>query len=118
MKTFFRIFNNGLYGVQVENIGFPVTDPSYIPDAYLKKSQETFLSTSIFNKVNLHQSSLYYFNYLKQNKHIRKKTINVNSDANTFLNLKNNSLYLFDENNVNYHEWDRVGAVHFGKINL
>tara|TARA_B100001778_G_C18567031_1_gene620650 strand:+ start:242 stop:1177 length:936 start_codon:yes stop_codon:yes gene_type:complete len=45
MKTFFRIFNNGLYGVQVENIGFPVTNPSYIPDAYLKNGEFVVMRT-------------------------------------------------------------------------
>ena len=86
----------------------PLTGLLLLPMPYLKKSQETFLSTSIFNKVNLHQASLYYFNYLKQNKHIRKKTININSDANTLLNLKNNNLYLFDENNVNYDDRNKT----------
>lgn len=45
MKTFFRIFNNGLYGVQVKNIGFPITDPSYIPDAYLKNGEFVVMRT-------------------------------------------------------------------------
>tara|TARA_B100001094_G_scaffold333301_1_gene410490 strand:- start:10265 stop:11194 length:930 start_codon:yes stop_codon:yes gene_type:complete len=45
MKTFFRIFNNGLYGVQLENIGFPITDPSYIPDAYLKNGEFVVMRT-------------------------------------------------------------------------
>lgn len=45
MKTFFRIFNNGLYGVQVENIGFPTANPSYIPDAYLKNGEFVVMRT-------------------------------------------------------------------------
>ena len=86
----------------------PLSGLLILPQPYLKKSQETFFSTSIFNKANLHQSPLYYFNYLKQNKHIRKKSINVNSDANTLLNLENNNLYLFDQNNVNYDDRNKT----------
>ena len=36
MKTFFRIFDNKLYGIQRENIGFSVNDAMYIPDEYLE----------------------------------------------------------------------------------
>ena len=36
MKTFFRIFDNKLYGIERENIGFSVNNPMYIPDEYLE----------------------------------------------------------------------------------
>ena len=35
MKTFFRIFDNNLYGIQRDTIGFSVKNPMYIPDEYL-----------------------------------------------------------------------------------
>jgi hypothetical protein len=75
-----------------------------LPRPYLKKSQETFISTSIYNKVNFHQTPLLYFNYLKPNKYIRKIKINTNSEYNNLLNLKNNMYYHYDQNNVNYDD--------------
>ena len=36
MKTFFRIFDNKLHGIQRENIGFSINDAMYIPDEYLE----------------------------------------------------------------------------------
>ena len=36
MKTFFRITNNKVYGIQREHLGFPSNSPAYIPDDYLK----------------------------------------------------------------------------------
>ena len=45
MKTFFRIFNDKLYGLQMENIGFSSEDPSYIPDEYLEKEKFMVMRT-------------------------------------------------------------------------
>ena len=45
MKVFFRIFNNKLYNIPVENIGFPSTDPSYIPDDYLENKEFVVMRT-------------------------------------------------------------------------
>tara|TARA_R100000773_G_C4218230_1_gene116723 strand:- start:643 stop:1572 length:930 start_codon:yes stop_codon:yes gene_type:complete len=45
MKTFFRILNNKLYGIPSENIGFPVTNPSYIPDDYLENGEFVVMRT-------------------------------------------------------------------------
>lgn len=82
----------------------PMTGLLMLPYPYIKKSQETFISTSIYNKVNSHKTPLMYFNYLKPNKHIRKLKINTNSEQNNILNFKSNTLYLYDENNVNYDD--------------
>ncbi len=45
MKIFFRIFNNKLYSIPVENIGFPSTDASYIPDEYLENKEFVVMRT-------------------------------------------------------------------------
>lgn len=45
MKTFFRIFNNKLHSIEVDDIGFPSTDPSYIPDEYLEKKEFMVMRT-------------------------------------------------------------------------
>ena len=45
MKTFFRIFDNKLYGIEVDGIGFPSTDPSYIPDEYLDNGEFVVMRT-------------------------------------------------------------------------
>jgi hypothetical protein len=45
MKTFFRIFNNKLHSIDVDDIGFPSTDPSYIPDEYLEKKEFMVMRT-------------------------------------------------------------------------
>jgi hypothetical protein len=45
MKTFFRIFDNKLYGIQRENIGFSVNDAMYIPDEYLENKKFMVMRT-------------------------------------------------------------------------
>ena len=45
MKTFFRIFDNKLYGIQRENIGFSVNDAMYIPDEYLENKNFMVMRT-------------------------------------------------------------------------
>lgn len=45
MKTFFRIFDDTLHGLQVNELGFPSTDPSYIPDEYLDKQEFMVMRT-------------------------------------------------------------------------
>ena len=44
---FYRIFNNTIYQVQDKNnIGFPATDASYIPDSYLKDEEFVIMRTA------------------------------------------------------------------------
>ncbi len=45
MKTFFRIFDNKLYGIQRENIGFSINDAMYIPDDYLENKSFMVMRT-------------------------------------------------------------------------
>ena len=45
MKTFFRIFDNKLYGIQRENIGFSINDAMYIPDDYLENKSFMIMRT-------------------------------------------------------------------------
>lgn len=45
MKTFFRIFNNKLHGIQREDIGFSVNNPMYIPDEYLENKEFVVMRT-------------------------------------------------------------------------
>tara|TARA_B100001094_G_C18189640_1_gene806208 strand:+ start:234 stop:1178 length:945 start_codon:yes stop_codon:yes gene_type:complete len=45
MRTFFRIFDNKLYTIQRENIGFPIHDPYYIPDEYLDDGEFVVMRT-------------------------------------------------------------------------
>ena len=45
MKSFFRIFDNKLYGIQRENIGFSVNDAMYIPDEYLENKKFMVMRT-------------------------------------------------------------------------
>lgn len=43
---FYRIHNNQLYNAgEVNKLGFPITDPSYIPDEYLKQKEFVILRT-------------------------------------------------------------------------
>ena len=39
MSTFFRIFDDKLYGVQTDEIGFSSIYPSYIPDEVLERQR-------------------------------------------------------------------------------
>ena len=45
MKTFFRIFDNKLYGMERDSIGFSSKDPYYIPDEYLDKKEFIVMRT-------------------------------------------------------------------------
>ena len=45
MKTFFRIFDNKLYGIQRDNIGFSINDAMYIPDEYLENKKFMVMRT-------------------------------------------------------------------------
>ena len=45
MKTFFRIFDNKLYGIQRDNIGFSINDAMYIPDEYLENKDFMVMRT-------------------------------------------------------------------------
>tara|TARA_B100000902_G_scaffold184142_1_gene176749 strand:+ start:11704 stop:12636 length:933 start_codon:yes stop_codon:yes gene_type:complete len=45
MKTFFRITNNKVYGIQREHLGFPSNSPAYIPDDYLKNKEFVIMRT-------------------------------------------------------------------------
>tara|TARA_B100000287_G_C20582254_1_gene760827 strand:+ start:195 stop:1130 length:936 start_codon:yes stop_codon:yes gene_type:complete len=45
MKTFFRIFDDKLHGVQTEEIGFSIEDPSYIPDEVLERQRFMVMRT-------------------------------------------------------------------------
>ena len=42
MKVFFRIFNDTLHSVQVEELGFSKKTPLYIPDEYLENKNLQF----------------------------------------------------------------------------
>ena len=44
--TFYRILNNTLYSVKDTNIGFPIDDPSFIPDDYLENKTFTIFRTA------------------------------------------------------------------------
>ncbi len=88
----------------IRNDVVPLTGLFILPRPYLKKSQETFLSTNIYKKAAYNQTPLLYFNYLKTNLHIRKEKINTNSEHNTMMDFKNNIFYYYDQNNVNYDD--------------
>lgn len=45
MKTFFRIVDNKLFGIQQENLGFSVDEPLYIPDEYLNNQKFLVMRT-------------------------------------------------------------------------
>ena len=45
MKTFFRITNNKVYGIQREHLGFLSNSPAYIPDDYLKNKEFVIMRT-------------------------------------------------------------------------
>ena len=45
MKTFFRIINDKLHGIQVDNIGFSIDEPQYLPDEYLDKGKFLVMRT-------------------------------------------------------------------------
>ena len=45
MKTFFRIINDNLHGIQVDNIGFSIDEPQYLPDEYLDKGKFLVMRT-------------------------------------------------------------------------
>ena len=40
MKTFFRIVEDKLFGIQQENLGFNVNNPLFIPVDYLNNQNE------------------------------------------------------------------------------
>jgi len=45
MKTFFRIVDDKLFGIQQENLGFNVDEPLYIPDEYLDNKKFLVMRT-------------------------------------------------------------------------
>lgn len=46
MAVFWRTYNNKLYNIgEVNQLGFPISDPSYIPDEYLKQENFVILRT-------------------------------------------------------------------------
>jgi len=45
MKTFFRIVDDKLFGIQQENLGFSVDEPLYIPDEYLNNQKFLVMRT-------------------------------------------------------------------------
>ena len=46
MANFWRIYNNKLYDIgQTDQLGFPISDPSYIPDEYLEQQKFVILRT-------------------------------------------------------------------------
>jgi len=45
MKTFFRIFDDKLHGIQTDEIGFSSIDPSYIPDEVLERQRFMVMRT-------------------------------------------------------------------------
>lgn len=46
MPIFWRTYNNNLYTIgEVDSLGFPITDPSYIPDEYLDNKKFVILRT-------------------------------------------------------------------------
>tara|TARA_R110002050_G_scaffold229848_1_gene365396 strand:+ start:2271 stop:3191 length:921 start_codon:yes stop_codon:yes gene_type:complete len=45
MKTFFRIVEDKLFGIQQENLGFSVDNPLYIPDEYLDNQKFLVMRT-------------------------------------------------------------------------
>ena len=45
MKVFFRIFNDTLHSIQVEELGFSKKTPLYIPDEYLENKNFMVMRT-------------------------------------------------------------------------